>query len=122
MNLLLLELLGLLCVSLHRVNFLPLDDLVFLLLDEVVLRLDFLVEVGAYSWEFKGLWHISRFKSLSYLLFENHKFILHFRVYISFLIGGPKSPKSIAFNIPMFRFLLLAKNVFPKLLKDVLPL
>ena len=122
LNWLLLKLLGVFSVSLHRVDFLALNNLILLLLDEVVLRLEFLVEVWAYSREFKCFRDVPSFKSLSYLLFEHYQFIFHFWVNVSFFIGWPKSPKSITFDVALFRFLLNTKNVFPKLLKDILSL
>ena len=93
-----------------------------LLLEEAVLVLQFLVEGRPYSRECKVLWNFSFFKASFDFVFENYKLLLHFRVDISLLVSGPKSPEGIANDISLGRLHLLAEYVLSKLQKDVLPL
>ena len=112
LELLLLKLLTMFGFSLHRVDLLSLNHLVFLLLYEVILGLNFLVEAGANPWELERLRNIPSFESLGYFLFEHNELFLHFWVYVPLLVSWPKSPKSIAFDVTGLGLLLDTKNIF----------
>ena len=91
-------------------------------LNKIIFVMQLLMKVRTMPWKFKVVSYFLGFKSCGDFLFENDKFVFHFRINIPLFLSWPESPKGIADNVSFLGLFFDAENVISKFHQNILSL